>query len=77
MNQRIRELALQAGITTNLDTDYFEKDTNKWVDYFSEQLAKLNVQDFADYIRTNFDSEMAEPLAFCMERDFGLHGDYA
>ena len=34
MNERIKELAKQAGITTNIDTDYFEKDMNKWVDYF-------------------------------------------
>ena len=45
MNQRIRELAEQAGITTNLDTNYFEKDMNKWVDYFSEKFAELIVQE--------------------------------
>ncbi len=45
MNQRIQELAVQAGITTNLDTDYFEKDINKWVDYYSEKLAELIVEE--------------------------------
>ena len=45
MNERIRELAEQAGITTNLDTNYFEKDMNKWVDYFSEKFAELIVQE--------------------------------
>ena len=45
MNKRIRELAEQAGITTNLDTDYFEKDINKWVDYYSEKFAMLIVQE--------------------------------
>jgi len=46
--QRIRELAEQAGITTNLDTDYYEKDMNKWVDYFSEKFAELIVRECAD-----------------------------
>ncbi len=45
MNERIKELAEQAGITTNLDTDYFEKDMNKWVDYFSEKFAELIVRE--------------------------------
>ena len=45
MNERIKELAEQAGITTNLDTDYYEKDTNKWVDYFSEKFAELIFQE--------------------------------
>jgi len=46
MNELIRELAEQAGITTNLDTDYFvENDMNKWVDYYSEKFAKLIVQE--------------------------------
>ena len=43
MNERIKELVRQAGITTNLDTDFFEKDPNKWVDYFSEKFAELIV----------------------------------
>jgi uncharacterized protein (DUF2164 family) len=43
MNERIRELAEQAGITTNIDTDYFEKDMNKWVDYYSQKFAELVV----------------------------------
>jgi hypothetical protein len=45
MNERIRQLAEQAGITTNLDTDYFEKDINKWIDYYSEKFAELLVKD--------------------------------
>ena len=45
MNERIRLLAEQAGITTNLDTDYFEKDINKWIDYYSEKFAELIVQE--------------------------------
>ncbi len=45
MNERIRELAVQAGIATNLDTDYFEKDINKWIDYYSEKFAELIVRE--------------------------------
>jgi hypothetical protein len=45
MNERIRELAEQAGITTNIDTDYFEKDMNKWLDYYSHKFAQLIVQE--------------------------------
>jgi hypothetical protein len=45
MNDRIRQLAEQAGITTNLDTDFYERDMNKWVDYFSEKFAQLIVQE--------------------------------
>jgi len=45
MNERIRELAEQAGISSNLDTDYYEKDMNKWVDYFSEKFAELIIQE--------------------------------
>ena len=45
MKNRVKELAEQAGITTNLDTDYFEKDMNKWVDYYSEKFAELIVNE--------------------------------
>jgi HEPN domain-containing protein len=48
MNERIKLLLEQAGITTNLDTDYFEKDMNKWVDYFSEKFAELIVRECLD-----------------------------
>jgi hypothetical protein len=44
MNERIRELAEQAGITTNLNTDYFERDINKWIDYYSEKFAELIIK---------------------------------
>ena len=53
MNQRIKELAEQAGITTNLDTDYFQKDPNKWVDYFAEKFAELIIQECMDIANKN------------------------
>jgi len=77
MNERIKELSEQAGITTNLNTDFFEKDFNKWLNYYSEKFAELIIQECANYIRENYNSWDAEPLAYNMEVDFGLHGDYA
>jgi hypothetical protein len=67
MNERIRELAEQAGITTNLDTNYFEKDMNKWVDYFSEKFAGLIVRECAA-IALREDHEPSE----CILRHFGV-----
>ena len=59
MNERIKELAEQAGITTNLDTDYYEKDMNKWVDYFSEKFAELIVRECGRvYIQNQQDGVM-------------------
>lgn len=51
MNERVKELAKQAGITTNIDTDYFEKDMNKWVDYFSEKFVELIKQAIYDDVK--------------------------
>jgi len=48
MNQRIKELAEQAGITTNLDTDYYEQDMNKWMEYYSEKFVELIVRECLD-----------------------------
>ncbi len=67
MNERIRELAEQAGITTNIDTDYFEKDINKWVDYYSQKFAELIVQECAD-IALREDHEPSE----CILTHFGV-----
>ena len=51
MNTRIQELAKEAGITTNLDTDFYNKDSNKWVDYFSEKFAELIKQAIYDEVK--------------------------
>lgn len=66
MNERIKELAKQCW-DNRLDGTHFDQ----------ELFAQLIIQECADYIRTNYDSWDAEPLAFNMEKDFGLHGDYA
>ena len=54
MNKRIRTLREQAGITTNLDTDYYEKDMNRWVDYFSEKFAELIVKECMEVASPNY-----------------------
>jgi hypothetical protein len=75
MNERINELFEQA-----------KEESSQWlgskpattITYDElEKFAELIIQECADYIRTNYDSWDAEPLAFNMERDYGLHGDYA
>jgi hypothetical protein len=69
MNERIRELAEQAGITTNIDTDYYEKDMNKWVDYFSEKFAELIVKECIETVAENMYSG-STPSDFSDGADF-------
>jgi hypothetical protein len=45
MNEKIKELSVEAGITTNLATDFFEGDMNKWVDYYTEKFAELLIKE--------------------------------
>jgi hypothetical protein len=74
MNERIRELADQAGITTNLETDYFEKDINKWVDYYSEKFAKLIVRECIEQVITgpNGPAHYAVEAALRLKKHFGV-----
>lgn len=79
MNIKLTKLALDAHLINYIDHEtprvYFIDGHADVEDV--EKFAVLIVQACADYIRENMDSEQAEPLAFCLERDFGLHGDYA
>ena len=83
MNERIRELAEQAEKLKRDEVSYRERLHNRYCtgdmeeEIFREKFAELIVKECADYVRTNYDSWDAEPLAFNMEKDFGLHGDYA
>ena len=72
MNERIRELAEQAGITTNLDTEYFEKDVNKWVDYYSEKFAELIVRECADLVDNHDDSYPYVSFGDMIKQHFGV-----
>jgi len=70
MNERIRELATEVGISV----DYL---TNTKQIVLLEKFAELIVQGCADFVRENYDHEAAESIAWCMEINYGLHGDYA
>ena len=80
MNERLKQLAEQAGITTNIDTNYFEKDMNKWVDYFSEKFAELIVRECADICMEMAakcaglpgDGALAKDCADWIKKDFGV-----
>ena len=72
MNERIKELAEQAGITTNLDTDYFEKDINKWVDYYSEKFAELIVAECLDIVDENVSGMVGVNTMQKIEDHFGM-----
>jgi acetone carboxylase gamma subunit len=65
MNERMLELARQVWPDPNISHANHMK------------FAELIIQECANYIRENYDSWDAEPLAHNMEVDFGLHGDYA
>lgn len=75
MNERIRELADQAGITTNIDTDYFEKDPNKWVDYYTEKLSELIIKECMDIAQEYDAPKLGGPgliIAMRIEQHFGI-----
>ena len=72
MNERIRELVKQA-------TTYIEPTSTSgegWI-FDKEKFAELIVQDCANFVRENYDHEAAESIAWTMEINYGLHGDYA
>lgn len=72
MNERLKELLEQA---TEVHDYWYKGESQHIVNH--KMFAELIVKECANYIRTNYDSWDAEPLAFNMEKDFGLHGDYA
>jgi len=82
MNERIRELVTQAGITTNLDTDYFERDINQWVDYYSEKFAELIIQECVIIMHANerlpvgfFYAKPAHIHELAIKQHFGLDNE--
>lgn len=75
MNERIRELAKEHGFV-RWDYDSLSYELKGDIEDLYA-FAELIIKECADYVRTNYDSWDAEPLAFNMEKDFGLHGDYA
>lgn len=73
MKNKLRQLALETDVWCDQNIFNSHAYNTAW----EQKYAELIVQACADYIRENMDTSDAEPLAFCMERDFGLHGDYA
>jgi hypothetical protein len=73
MNDRIENCLYQAGLTAQGCWDELDDYAKKGIEKFAE----LIVRECANYIRENYDSWDAEPLAHNLEVDFGLHGDYA
>jgi len=70
MNERIKELWYQA-VQPHTGDSWAEQTA------FIERFAELIVQSCADFVRENYDHEAAESIAWCMEINYGLHGDYA
>ena len=82
MNERIQELAKQARkhardyVAECMHYGYHLEHNTLEVE-FEEKFAELIVQDCANWIREHYDSSNAEPLAFGLEMQYQLHGDYA
>jgi hypothetical protein len=75
VNKRIQKLAEQAKAESSQWLGSKPATTMTYDEL--EKFAELIIQECANYIRENYDSWDAEPLAHNMEVDFGLHGDYA
>jgi hypothetical protein len=76
MNARIEELMIQAGITTNLETDLFDDEGNigKWLDHFAEEFAQLIVRECMSLCQESIDDgcvEAEEPMRK-IEKHFGV-----
>ena len=73
MNERIKELLTQAGVGDNWN----EADWYSLSPEMVEKFAELIVKECADFVRETYDHEAAESIAWTMEIEYGLHGDYA
>jgi hypothetical protein len=76
MNARIEELMIQAGITTNLETDLFDDEGNigKWLDHFAEEFAQLIVRECMSLCQESIDDgcvEAEEPMRK-IKKHFGV-----
>jgi len=82
MNERIRELSLQAGIAANLSADVVERDKNKWIDLYSEKFAQLIVQECLTICQHNADDNddqfdlgrvhQAKEITYLIKKHFGV-----
>jgi len=70
MNKKISELAEQAGLlgpSSRVGNAHVA----------ANKFAELIVQDCANHIRSTYDHENAENIAWNLEMRYNLHGDYA
>jgi hypothetical protein len=73
LNQQIKQLIESAAHDSGAGYPVTLEYTNQ----FAERLTKLTVQQCADWVRTHYDHPSAESIAWNMEIEYGLHGDYA
>lgn len=45
MNNNLKHLVEQAGISVNIETDHYQKDMGKWIDCFAEKFSELLVKE--------------------------------
>ena len=67
----LRELERESGI----EIYGLGLDREKWVAAL-KRYRELIVQECADSVRTHYDHPSAEAIAWNMEIEYGLHGDY-
>ena len=72
MNEQIKILADQAGIKTNANTEYFKDNLNKWMDYYSEELAKLIIMECANIVDNHGRWILYDKLAIKIKQHFGI-----
>jgi hypothetical protein len=72
MNKRIKELARQVEACYIPRYDMWQMDSETM-----KKFAELIVKECADFVRETYDHEAAESIAWTMEIEYGLHGDYA
>jgi len=81
MNERIKSLLVECGAELVKGTHNGRIGTavnlpvGRMFDF--EKFAELIVQDCANFVRETYDHEAAESIAWTMEINYGLHGDYA
>lgn len=77
MNKRIKQLAEQADLIQwdTLPSGARTPDHESVVK--AKKFAELIIQDCANFVRKDYDHKAAETIAWNMEIEYGLHGDYA
>ena len=76
MNEQLQKLYEQSFVTdtyVNVGPD----GAKLGIRFDPERFAELIVQDCANFVRETYDHEAAESIAWTMEINYGLHGDYA